>query len=260
ITISGKQVEMATKLTKDASSQNEVAVGAPIKLGNGSVRFLELDAETMGEQFAGQSFDCIWISEAMSHLPDKELFFRNAFELLKLGGKLVIADWFKAEDLTEKQLEDDIKPIEVCLIRNMEMRSLRYQPTSVEDVGYLLVASPITLSVGLCVDARKGRDCVSAGVSGDEKRLPGDEVIASHFAFEKSGSDSKSYGVKYLTANLQFKSNTIPLDSMTVPDGYRQARRHGEVPDMARCCDAAAPADLVKLCIPNILSRSGIIS
>ncbi|KAL8879764.1 MAG: hypothetical protein Q9198_002690 [Flavoplaca austrocitrina] len=112
ITISGKQVEMATKLTKDASSQNEVAVGEPITLGNGSVRFLELDAETMGEHFAGQSFDCVWISEAMSHLPDKELFFRYAFELLKQGGKLVVADWFKAEDLTEKQVEDDIKPIE----------------------------------------------------------------------------------------------------------------------------------------------------
>ncbi|KAL9630373.1 MAG: hypothetical protein Q9204_004749 [Flavoplaca sp. TL-2023a] len=112
ITISGKQVEMATKLTKDASGQNKVAVGEPIALGNGSVRFLELDAETMGEHFAGQSFDCVWISEAMSHLPDKELFFRNAFELLKPRGKLVIADWFKAEDLTEKQVEDDIKPIE----------------------------------------------------------------------------------------------------------------------------------------------------
>lgn len=112
ITISGKQVEMGTKLTKDASGQNEVTVGEPIALANGSVRFLELDAEMMGDYFAGQSFDCVWISEAMSHLPDKVLFFRNAFKLLKQGGKLVIADWFKAEDLTEKQVEDDIKPIE----------------------------------------------------------------------------------------------------------------------------------------------------
>ncbi|KAL9023553.1 MAG: hypothetical protein Q9180_008187 [Flavoplaca navasiana] len=104
---------MAKKLTKDASGQNEVVVGDPIALGNGSVQFVELDAETMGEYFAARStFDCVWISEAMSHLPDKELFFRNAFELLNQGGTLVIADWFKAEDLTEKQGEDDIKPIE----------------------------------------------------------------------------------------------------------------------------------------------------
>ncbi|KAL8671594.1 MAG: hypothetical protein Q9168_003918, partial [Polycauliona sp. 1 TL-2023] len=114
ITISGKQVEMATKLTSDASKPTEEAVsGGPINLNNGTARFLELDAETMGDFFADQTdFDCVWISEAMSHLPNKELFFRNAFQLLRKGGKLVIADWFKAEDLTEQQMADDIKPIE----------------------------------------------------------------------------------------------------------------------------------------------------
>lgn len=106
---------MATNLTEAASSHSEenVAAGEAIKLGNGSARFVELDAETMGEFFTDQSgFDGVWISEAMSHLPDKALFFHNAFKLLKEGGKLVIADWFRGEDLTEKQVGDDIKPIE----------------------------------------------------------------------------------------------------------------------------------------------------
>lgn len=57
-------------------------------------------------------FDCIWISEAMSHLPNRELFFRNAEKLLNPGGKLVVADWFKDEGLSEKQFKDDISPIE----------------------------------------------------------------------------------------------------------------------------------------------------
>jgi hypothetical protein len=48
----------------------------------------------------------------MSHLPNKELFFRNVSELLNVGGKLVVADWFKAEGLTASQVEADIKPIE----------------------------------------------------------------------------------------------------------------------------------------------------
>jgi tocopherol O-methyltransferase len=48
----------------------------------------------------------------MSHLPNKELFFRNAALLLNPGGKLVVADWFKNEGLTEKQMDADIKPIE----------------------------------------------------------------------------------------------------------------------------------------------------
>lgn len=222
-------MEMASKLTNDVSGQNEVAVGEPIALSNGSVRFLELDAETMGEYFARKSkFDCVWISEAMSHLPDKKLFVRNAFELLNEEGKLVIADWFKAEDLKEKQVEDDIKPIEgeftrfsynschfvyetpcrwhapptpLYAIRLRQSRqrsrvrrfvpSLRYQPTSIEDMvsglfskvqhahscvpnpiqGHLVVAGTVTLSVGLCVDARKGWNCVPTGISGYEKRV-----------------------------------------------------------------------------------------
>lgn len=80
------------------------------------MRFVELDAEKMGNFFSDApnkaTFDCVWISEAMSHLPDKELFFENVFRLLNAGGKLVVADWFKAEGLTKAQMEANIKPIE----------------------------------------------------------------------------------------------------------------------------------------------------
>lgn len=42
----------------------------PVKLGDGEVRFMELDAEKMGEYFTNEpnsaTFDCVWISEAMS--------------------------------------------------------------------------------------------------------------------------------------------------------------------------------------------------
>ncbi|CAF9925278.1 MAG: hypothetical protein HETSPECPRED_005794 [Heterodermia speciosa] len=114
ITISGKQVEMATRFSSEQQiNPKTTTTGHPIKLNRGSVRFLELDAETMGTYFSAQdTFNCVWISEAMSHLPDKALFFANAFKVLRPGGKLAIADWFKAEDLTDEQLEADIRPIE----------------------------------------------------------------------------------------------------------------------------------------------------
>lgn len=86
-----------------------------MKLAVGSVRFIELDAEKMGDFFTvapnKATFHVVWISEAMSHLPEKELFFKNAQLLLNPGGKLVVADWFKAEGLTE-QIKDDIASIE----------------------------------------------------------------------------------------------------------------------------------------------------
>ena len=118
ITISGQQVKLAKDLSaKEAGSvEGEVEKSGFTGLRDGRVRLVELDAEKMGDFFTEpepkRSFDVIWITEAMSHLPDKELFFRNASILLKSRGKLIVADWFKAEDLTDAQLEADIKPIE----------------------------------------------------------------------------------------------------------------------------------------------------
>jgi len=117
ITISGTQVQMARSITaKENGWGTPVATEEYDTLGNGKVRFLELDAEKMGDYFHeapnNTTFDAVWISEVMSHLLDKELFFRNAFSVLKNGGKLVIADWFKAEQLSTAEIRADIEPIE----------------------------------------------------------------------------------------------------------------------------------------------------
>ncbi|KAH6888735.1 S-adenosyl-L-methionine-dependent methyltransferase [Thelonectria olida] len=128
ITISTKQVEIANRLT-EAAAENESkeagqsayieAPGTPdgdgfVKLGKGKVRFIELDAEKMADFFSGQesTFGAVWISEALSHFPNKGLFFENASRVLQPGGKLVLADWFKAEDLDETTFVNDIKLIE----------------------------------------------------------------------------------------------------------------------------------------------------
>lgn len=124
VTISGRQVEIARKITAEVASVSAAVVLPPAaegeftKLGEagGAVRFTELDAEKMGEYFGEgegqQLFDCVWISEAMSHLPNKALFFQNAERLLKPGGKLVVADWFKDENVSEALMKADIAPIE----------------------------------------------------------------------------------------------------------------------------------------------------
>ncbi|OAP64937.1 hypothetical protein AYL99_00909 [Fonsecaea erecta] len=134
ITISGRQVQIAKRLTSDEAardsrntSSNVVATTTPSSAGrdgadksfmplgskNGRVHYFELDAEKMESRFSPESFDCVWISEALSHFPDKALFFRNAARVLRPhGGKLVLADWFKSAPLTPEQMENDIKPIE----------------------------------------------------------------------------------------------------------------------------------------------------
>ncbi|KIW94156.1 uncharacterized protein Z519_05472 [Cladophialophora bantiana CBS 173.52] len=129
ITISGRQVQIAKRLTNDEASRepgnsisNSTTAAAkgpegsdnfiPLGAKNGKVYYFELDAEKMESRFPPQSFDCVWISEALSHFPDKALFFRNASRVLRPNGKLVLADWFKSAPLTPEQTENDIKPIE----------------------------------------------------------------------------------------------------------------------------------------------------
>lgn len=133
ITISSNQVQIATRLSREASSNSSSSSSSfpssssssatspsqgkedfiPIGAKGGRVRFLELDAETMGDFFPeNQKFEVVWISEALSHFPDKALFFRNAFQVLQREGKLVLADWFKGEGLADAKFEKDIKPIE----------------------------------------------------------------------------------------------------------------------------------------------------
>lgn len=121
ITISTTQVEMATRLTKSEAAKDDPShadqepdADGFYRIGKGKVKFLELDAEKMGEVFAAQSesFDAVWICEALSHFPNKALFFQNAYKSLKKDGKLALADWFKDEGLSDKQFADDIKPIE----------------------------------------------------------------------------------------------------------------------------------------------------
>jgi tocopherol O-methyltransferase len=121
ITISTKQVEMAMRLTKSEAAKHGASLSDQetdsegfLKIGKGKVKFVELDAEKMGDVFAPQSesFDVVWICEALSHFPNKQLFFQNAHKSLKIGGKLALADWFKAEGLGEQEFINDIKPIE----------------------------------------------------------------------------------------------------------------------------------------------------
>lgn len=138
ITISGRQVAIANRITLEEkssssssnsdSSSSGGSAGAGANADNldaasfhqlgtlgGRVKYMELDAETMEAHFSPSTFDAVWISEALSHFPDKALFFRNAARVLRPGGKLVIADWFKAEEAELSEVaggDDDIKLIE----------------------------------------------------------------------------------------------------------------------------------------------------
>ncbi|KAI1816385.1 tocopherol O-methyltransferase [Poronia punctata] len=156
ITISGRQVEIAKRLTQaetetETQSQSQDVFSYPSSGGGGDCRFLELDAERMLEHFSSSSdrFDAVWISEALSHFPDKPLFFRSAFELLASGksssSRLVIADWFKAPDLSPEEETADIKPIEDGMLLP-QLCTMEQYVQMAEEAGLKVRTAPIDIS------------------------------------------------------------------------------------------------------------------
>lgn len=198
ITISGRQVDIAKKLTLEdkatptlSSPKGEAESGSKSSSdswmsyagdgnGNGStkkgengagagaragsVRFLELDAEKMMEYFSSSptadsdsqkgrdgdgpsNFDCVWISEALSHLPNKPLFFSSSFAVLAAGSssRLVVADWFKAPDLTPEQVAEDIKAIEDGMLLPRLYTADEYVRMA-EEAGFRTLQAPIDIS------------------------------------------------------------------------------------------------------------------
>ncbi|KAI1431847.1 tocopherol O-methyltransferase [Xylaria sp. CBS 124048] len=188
ITISGNQVDLAKKLTQSETSTDDDVDESPgvyTYPSGGNCRFVELDAEKMLPYFSADNnqpetrFDAVWISEALSHLPDKPLFFRSAAELLASGkaSRLVIADWFKAPRLSPEQERADIQPIEdgmllppLCTVDDyVEMAknaglTVRQAPIDISrevaktwDISWSLVSSPALWMFA----ASQGRDGIA---------------------------------------------------------------------------------------------------
>lgn len=83
VTISAKQVEMA----REKAANSRVT----------GVDFLVEDALSL-KSFQDESFDVVWCLDSCSQFLDKLLFFRQAYRVLKPGGKLLLAAWCSSRD------------------------------------------------------------------------------------------------------------------------------------------------------------------
>ena len=55
--------------------------------------------------FADESFDVVWAIESVCHATDKSEFLKEAFRILKKDGRLIMADFFKKDDLQGKDAQ-----------------------------------------------------------------------------------------------------------------------------------------------------------
>lgn len=95
ISISEKQIEKAKTLAKQAKVDHLVLFSVTDYLQTG---------------FPKESFDVVWAIESVCHADKKEDFLKEAFRVLKKGGRIIIADGFiRREPKTqrEKQLVAD---------------------------------------------------------------------------------------------------------------------------------------------------------
>ena len=55
--------------------------------------------------YPAESFNVVWAIESVCHAEDKTKFLQEAYRVLKKGGRLVMADFFKTKDLQGKDAE-----------------------------------------------------------------------------------------------------------------------------------------------------------
>lgn len=86
ITLSQKQLNSANALVKEKG------------LGD-QVDFKLMDYTQTA--FPDESFDVIWACESICHCPEPRAFMREAYRLLKKGGRVIVCDFFKTSENQE---------------------------------------------------------------------------------------------------------------------------------------------------------------
>lgn len=62
-------------------------------------------ADYVATPFPDASFDVVWVLEALCHAPSKAAFYREAFRLLRPGGRLVVAEYVRVDRPVEAKGE-----------------------------------------------------------------------------------------------------------------------------------------------------------
>lgn len=134
ISLSAKQVATANKLSTEENIQT-LAV------------FEQQDFTAT--KYEAESFDIIWAIESVCHANDKSKFINEAHRLLKKGGRLILADFFKKENLAGNDAAlikqwangwaiDDFATIENF---NEQVKNAGFANTTIEDATNKIIPS-----------------------------------------------------------------------------------------------------------------------
>lgn len=120
ITLSQKQVDLATQ---EAEKRRER-----------KLTFRVEDALSM-TNIPSQSLDLVWSLESCEQFYDKPLFLRQAFRVLKPGGKLMLATWCSSQDEYQGKLAKRYQKL--CEAFDLPyMPSLHYYEKALKETGF----------------------------------------------------------------------------------------------------------------------------
>ncbi len=91
ITLSEQQMSRATALAQETGMSDRVSYQT---------------ADYCEMPFSDNTFDLVWTMESIVHTPDKDRFLREAYRVLKPGGRLVMAEYVKVDRLLSAKEED----------------------------------------------------------------------------------------------------------------------------------------------------------
>lgn len=105
ITLSDRQLAFANKQTENLNLKNKP-------------RFFKMDYTNT--DFDDETFNVVWACESVSSAQQKELFLKEAYRLLKPGGRLILSDYFLTGD-SDKNIHPIInKWLRTWSISNLE--------------------------------------------------------------------------------------------------------------------------------------------
>lgn len=101
-------------------------------------------SDYLNTSFEDKSFDLVWCIESVCHALDKSLFYKEAFRILKPGGRLVMADSFRGgrpmSAMNEKLLHQafkgwEIKDVDTAEEHESHAKNAGFTTVQIKDVS-----------------------------------------------------------------------------------------------------------------------------
>lgn len=122
LNITRSQIEIAKKRAEEFGLSNRVTFDY---------------GDAMHMQYPDNTFDAIVFFESICHMPNKDIFFAEAYRVIKPGGYIAGSDWVQCEDPTEYEKIHFIEPI--CDNHSVPaLGSLYSYRTSMEKAGFIV--------------------------------------------------------------------------------------------------------------------------